>query len=397
MGILKKAIYNVYTQKKQSLGVFILIAVFSFFVTASSVVIQSVKDGLVSTQQRLGADIMVVPEGYEGDLEGVLLCSNPCSIYFTHDITKQLMRIKGIEKSSSQIYIASLSASCCSVQVQIVAFEPDKDFVVKPWISSEIEGTSLGYGEAVIGYLVEAQPGDNIILYGTPLRVKARMAQTGNGFDACVFVTMDTANLIIQNSHESSVQDLKTENISASCYMVKAEDKSKIGGICREIESKIDGVTAIATQDFFGTIYISIDIINIFMVLILVLLWLVMFAILFISLYISLNNRKKEFGLYQMLGYSKSMLYRQLILEQLFLAVAGGGTGVFTALLIVYSFRNLIAVAVGLPYGSLTILHIISIILSGAGLSIITCIVIALLMCRKLGKCDIAGLLKEDI
>lgn len=395
--IFKRAVYNVYTQKKQSISLFLLIAVFAFFITSASVIIQSVQDGLNSTQERLGADIMVVPDGYTGSLEGILLCSRPDTIYFSNDISDELGKIDGISEITSQLYIASLSASCCSVQVQIVAYDAENDFVVKPWISAEIDGGSLGMQDAAIGYLVEAQPGDEIVLYGTPLKVKSRLAQTGNGFDACVFVTLDTAREMIRKSGEKALQKLDIDSMAASCYMVRVKDKSKIENICEIIENEIDGAVTVATQDFFGAINGSINIIQIFMSLIFAVLWLIMFVILLISLYISLNNRKKEFGLYFIIGYSRAMLYYQLTLENILLTAAGGCTGIFSACVIAFSFRNLIASAVGMPYMSLSFGRILPIILVSGGLIFITCIVITFFMCRKLKKYEIAQLIKEKM
>ena len=47
----------------------------------------------------------------------------------------QVKKTDGIDKISPQLYIASLDAACCSVPVQIVAFEPESDFIVQPWMS----------------------------------------------------------------------------------------------------------------------------------------------------------------------------------------------------------------------------------------------------------------------
>lgn len=396
-GIFRKAVFNIYTQKKQTLTLFLLTAVFAFFITALTVIIQSVSFGLTSTQERLGADIMVVPKGYDGSLEGILLCSRPDTIYFSEDILDRFETIDGISDITSQLYIASLSASCCSVQVQIVAFDSDGDFVVRPWISAETEGGIPGFNEATVGYLVEAQPGDEIVLYGTPLKVKARLAQTGNGFDACVFVNLDTAEEMIRNSEEKAVRKLEMKDTAASCYMVRVEDKNEIARICKQIEDEIDGTATIATQDFFGTIYDSINIIKIFMALIFVILWLILFVILFISLFISVNNRKKEFGLYLVIGYSRSMLYYQLMLENILIAVAGACAGIFAACMIIFSFRNLIAASVGMPYMSLGFPAVLLIVLICTGLLVFTCMALTLMMCRRLEKYEIAQLIKEDM
>ena len=101
----------------------------------SRVLTESMKTCIDKTVDRIGADVIVAPGEYESDLSDSLFSGGLCSFYFEKSLMDQVKKTDGIDKISPQLYIASLDAACCSVPVQIVAFEPESDFIVQPWMS----------------------------------------------------------------------------------------------------------------------------------------------------------------------------------------------------------------------------------------------------------------------
>ena len=60
-------------------------------------------------QIRLGADLMVVPEGYETQVKDVLLLGEPNYFYMERSAEDIVRNIDGVEKVSAQFYLTSLS------------------------------------------------------------------------------------------------------------------------------------------------------------------------------------------------------------------------------------------------------------------------------------------------
>ena len=55
-------------------------------------------------------------------------------------VTDKLTGINGIEKLSAQYFLVSANAECCTVQVQIIGFDEESDFTVKPWLKEVYDG-----------------------------------------------------------------------------------------------------------------------------------------------------------------------------------------------------------------------------------------------------------------
>ena len=108
----------------------------SFVIFAGSMAVVSLQNGLGTLENRLGADIIVVPNTAKRkvDPKTMILDGTPGYFYMEREKMVLISHIEGVEKVSPQIFLASLSASCCSVPVQIIGFEPETDFIIQPWI-----------------------------------------------------------------------------------------------------------------------------------------------------------------------------------------------------------------------------------------------------------------------
>ena len=125
---------NLSRRPVRTAALILLAAFLSFSVFAGSMIVLSLQNGLESYESRLGADIVVVP--YEarshGTLESILLQGIPGYFYMDETYLDQVRAISGVESASPQFYLASASAGCCSVAVQIIGFDPDTDFSIQP-------------------------------------------------------------------------------------------------------------------------------------------------------------------------------------------------------------------------------------------------------------------------
>ena len=85
-----------------------------------SMIVLSLRSGLESLQQRLGADVIVVPDEAAGEIEGILLQGTPGYFYMDRSVAERVGETPGIEKKSSQYFLVSAKADCCTVKVQIM-------------------------------------------------------------------------------------------------------------------------------------------------------------------------------------------------------------------------------------------------------------------------------------
>ena len=169
----------------------ILSALLTFTVFGGTVIVESLDTGLASLENRLGADIMVVP--YEAatqkKFEDMVLQGSTGYFYMDSSKLEMIKNTEGVKRVSPQFFLASTSSSCCSVAVQIIGFEPETDFTVTPWIKKSY-GKDLEKLDVVVGNDLNAFVGDELSFYGVKCKVAAKLDKTGTGFDTAVFTTV---------------------------------------------------------------------------------------------------------------------------------------------------------------------------------------------------------------
>ena len=121
-----------------------LVTLSSSVLFASLVLSQSLKSGIAGLRSRMGADLLVVPKGYERGAENILLSGEPNYFYMDRSVLDSVRLIEGVEKASGQFYLTSLSESCCDFPIQIIGFEPESDFVVQNWAKNRIKNDLSG-------------------------------------------------------------------------------------------------------------------------------------------------------------------------------------------------------------------------------------------------------------
>ena len=109
------------------------------------------RDSLRLVQQRLGADVVVVPAGTETEIESALLMGHPVKAWMPRENQPGIARVPGVRTVSPQLYLASLAnAPCCTAEMLVMAFDPQTDFTIAPWLKQHL-GHGLHVGEAVGG------------------------------------------------------------------------------------------------------------------------------------------------------------------------------------------------------------------------------------------------------
>ncbi|MBQ2530211.1 MAG: ABC transporter permease, partial [Treponema sp.] len=103
------ALSNLSKKAYRTLAIGLLVAFSSAVLFASLVLGAGLKSGIRGLRSRLGADLLVVPEGYESGAESVLLTGEPNYFYMDRSVLDSVRRMAGIEKASPQFYLTSLS------------------------------------------------------------------------------------------------------------------------------------------------------------------------------------------------------------------------------------------------------------------------------------------------
>ena len=313
----------------------------------------NLNNGLNSMRERMGADLMVTPQNTETKAEALLTGNASSTFYFTNDIGAEVAKADGVSKSTVQTYISSLAAACCDEKVQIIGFNPDTDFVITPWMASQIDGT-LRRGQVVAGSGINVSTEGTVKLYGHEFPVAAQLADTGTSLDNSVFVNMDTVPDIISYSARTGHAAIpeKYAGKAVSAVLVKVRD----GYSARQVAANIAKATGITSLGYVypggitATTKADLKAIIRYAAVFVVVFWAMGLIVMLAVFSSSMNERKREFAAYRILGATRATLVGIIVKESAIIGVLGGLIGISCASLAVLPFNGLIAEELQLPY-----------------------------------------------
>ncbi len=195
MRLLRLALKNIRGSGFRSTAIFLCVMGIAGFLLATTLVIKGSQNSLDSGIKRLGADIIVVPQGAEDEVESALLMGKPTTVWMPQENLKTIAAVSGVERVSPQIYLASLyGAACCAVsEMFMVVYDPATDFTLTPWLEKKL-GRGLATGEVIGGTYIFVPPEEKgIKLYGYFTTLEGNLEATGTGIDQTLFMTIDTA------------------------------------------------------------------------------------------------------------------------------------------------------------------------------------------------------------
>jgi putative ABC transport system permease protein len=377
--------------------VFFCAALMAGFVITATLVIRGANTSLRLALERLGADIIVIPEGNEQRLESALLMGIPVHCWMSDTIEDRLREIPHIQAVSPQLYLSTLrGATCCSVpEMFLIAYDPQTDFTLRPWLEENLDG-ELGLGEAVGGSLVYVPVAEGeLLVYGYGLSLKGSLEPTGTGLDQSMFFTFDTAFDIARLSPEQAVKALDIPPRTISSALVKVDLDADVHAVAQEIMAAIPGVTAMETNKLFmGQREQILSLLNSVVVL-LVITWILAMALIAVVFSLAVNERRRQIGVMRALGASRTMVLRSLLLEAGLLALVGGVVGAGVAALAIYLFRTLIISLMGFPFLFPPPLRLAGLILGALVLALIGVTVAALVPALRISLQDPAISMRE--
>lgn len=351
-GFLSLAWKNANGNAFRSFVVFVCAALLAGFAVSATIVIGGAQTSLGLAMERLGADIIVVPVGTEHAMENAFLMGVPAAAWMPRSNVERVAAIPGVAAVSPQFFLSTLrGASCCSVpEMFLVAYEPETDFTLKPWLEEHLE-EGLQLGQAVGGAFVYVpQDPGYILVYGYPIDLKGSLAQTGTGLDQSMFFTFETAYEIAQRSLEQAEQELVIPTDSISAVMVKLESGADPQQVADQIRQALPGVTPIESTNLFHSQRVQIMGLLQSVLALLGLAWVLFVALIGLVFSLAVNERRQQIGVLRALGLTRRFVLQSLLAEGLILALFGRVAGIAFFATLVHLFQHLIIQTMGVPF-----------------------------------------------
>ncbi len=387
---------NIRRRPWRSFCLVLTVLLFSFFLYAGTVLSISLSGGARSTADRLGADVIVVPAGYDPHIDSIILSGKPSMFYLPKDILERLRGVEGIDRMSPQTFLATLRASCCSYPLQIVGVDYESDFIVRPWLEATL-GRGLKDGELIVGYRVTGEPGDKIKFFGKELTVVGRLEQTGMGFDAAVFLNRPTIAMLAKEAERIIKHPLAADGSLISTVMIKLKPGEDSVQTAREMNSALngDGIYALFSKKFVNSISASLKTVSWMVRGGLLFLWLLALALIALLFAMSLAERRREMGVLRALGASRSKLIRMALTEAFLVSLYGASLGVALGAAAVAAGSPFVTEALRMPFLLPAWPTLIFLALGAAAASLLTGLSAALFSAVRAAKSAISDAMRE--
>ncbi len=373
------------------------VLLFSFVLFAGTVLSLSLSRGARSAADRLGADVMVVPGGYDPHIDSIILAGKPSMFFLPRDVLDRLKGIEGIERMSPQTFLATIRASCCSYPLQIIGVDYETDFLVRPWLSETMR-RSLRDGELIVGCKVSGEIGDRLHFFGIDLPIVARLDQTGMGFDVMVFVTRKTAADLAKAAENIFRHPLSKDGSLISTVMLRLKPGVDSTAVAREINRTMsdDDIYALFSKKFVNAIGSSLAVVSWLIRGSVALVWL--FAVLVIALLfaLSVNERRGEMGILRALGASRGKILALTGAEALMISLYGAVLGVALGAVATAALLPKLATALKLPFLTPSWTTLFLLAFASLGAAVVTGVTSALVPARKAAKSDISATMKGE-
>lgn len=333
----------------RSLSLGLIVAIFTFMLFVGSMISANLQAGIESLSARMGADLLVVPQGEGKKIESVILRAEPSTFYVDGKLLDVVSSVKGVAKASGQLFISSLDAQCCSVKVQLIGIDQKTDFVVGPWLKKAAEKPLEG-NEVIVGDYIFGAIGSELKFYDQHFKIVGRLEPTGMGFDSSVFMTLEMARKLGAIATPDKADEIAH---SLSSILVRVEpgvDPITISdgvldrlGLRANVNfvfaSNMMSDTSAKLQKIVGVMYGAAGGF-----------WVIAALVMFIIYFFAFNERQKEFATMRALGASKSKVISVVLCESTLLSALGAALGVFFGALVVHFFSFTISRTIGLPY-----------------------------------------------
>ncbi len=355
------ALQNLGRRKARSLLLIAAVAIGSGVVFTGATLMRSIDDSMAVGFTRLGADMMVVPEGALTNITAALLTVEPTDLVLDADVLAKA-RIASVARAAPQ-KIARVEHSGIGSHhelVDLIGIDPALDFTIQPWLREKL-GRELQAGDVILGAGRDAPLGSQLLIFGKPHVVYGKLGRTGVGTHErgvfMSFATLETlaasmpqrpavlapgkvTGFLIELAPGATSLQARFAILSAVKGAKVVTGDSSLSGIRQGLAALLKGILALMVLMFASMA--------------------VMVSVLFSAI---VTERRAELGLLKAIGASGAQLIGVMVVEAVIATGVGGVLGVTLGVLVMRLYeRSLVYYLdnIGVPFVWLDLPHTVA-------------------------------------
>ena len=157
--LLSLALQNLGRRKARTLLLIAAVAIGSGVVFTGATLMQSIDRSMAVGFTRMGADMMVVPEGALTNITAALLTVEPTDLVLDADALAKA-NLASIGRSAAQkiVRVEHSGIGSHHDSVDLIGIDPARDFTVQPWLAEKLN-RGLQPGDVILGAARDAPLG----------------------------------------------------------------------------------------------------------------------------------------------------------------------------------------------------------------------------------------------
>jgi putative ABC transport system permease protein len=351
--LISLALQNLGRRKARSLLLIAAVAIGSAVVFTGATLMQSIDRSMAMGFTRMGADMMVVPEGALTNITAALLVVEPTELVLDADAFAKAGLISvGRVAAQKIVRVEHSGIGSHHDSVDLIGFDPARDFTIQPWLAEKLNRPPQP-GDVILGAGRDAPLGSQLLIFGKPHTVYGRLGRTGVGtHERGVFMAFATlealagaiqggsppavlapgkvTGFLVELAPGATALQARFAILSALKGVKVVAGDTTMSGIRQGLAALLDGILALMALMFASTA--------------------LMVSVLFSAI---VTERRGELGLLKAIGARRGQVIGMMVTEAVLATSVGGLVGVVLGVLMMRLFeRSLVYYLekVGVPF-----------------------------------------------
>jgi putative ABC transport system permease protein len=179
--MISLSLQNLARRRSRTALLVVAVAVSSAIVFAGAVLVRSIAISTAIGFSRMGADLMVVPDGTPTNITSALLTVEPAARPLDRNMLERA-DLSGVRRAAPQRVLRTDQSGFGGhgTSIDLIGFDPALDFTVQPWIVERL-GRPMQANDLIVGADHDLPLGSEVLLFGRPFRVYGKLGRTGVG------------------------------------------------------------------------------------------------------------------------------------------------------------------------------------------------------------------------
>ena len=336
------ALQNLGRRKARSLLLIAAVAIGSGVVFTGATLMRSIDDSMAVGFTRLGADMMVVPEGALTNITAALLTVEPTDLVLDADVLARA-HIASLGRIAPQkiVRVEHSGVGGHHDLVDLIGIDPARDFTIQPWLKDKLN-RDLRAGDVILGAGRDAPLGSQLLIFGKPHLIYGKLGRTGVGtHERGVFMSFATlealagsipqhgdarpavlslgkvTGFLVELAPGATALQARFAILSAVQGAKVVTGASSLSGIRQGLAALLQGILALMVLMFASMA--------------------VMVSVLFSAI---VTERRGELGLLKAIGARRAQLVGMMVIEAVIATGVGGVLGVALGVLVMRLYER---------------------------------------------------------